>query len=54
MNESIGNKKLYSMGLDGSCIGTLMKLSPEQVKELVEELDELRRKREMIKKEKRK
>ena len=37
-----GNKKLYSMGLDGACIGTLMKLSPEQIKELVEELDTIR------------
>ena len=44
--ESWGNKKLYSMGFDGACIGTLMKLSPEQVKELVEELDKLRKKRE--------
>ena len=43
--ESIGNKKLYSMGFDGACIGTLMKLSPEQVKELVEELDKLRKRR---------
>ena len=49
MMESIGNKVLYSMGLDGSCIGTLMKLSPEQVKELVKELDELREKKMMIK-----
>ncbi len=30
------------MGLDGACIGTLMKLSPEQIKELVEELDTIR------------
>ena len=44
--ESWGNKKLYSMGFDGACIGTLMKLSSEQVKELVEELDKLRKKRE--------
>ena len=44
--ESLGNKKLYSMGLDGACIGTLMKLSAEQVEELVKELNEIRRKRE--------
>ena len=44
--ESIGDNRLYSMGFDGACIGTLMKLSPEQVKELVEELDKLRKKRE--------
>ncbi len=43
--ESIGNKVLYSMGFDGACIGTLMKLSPEQVKKLVEELDKIRNKK---------
>ena len=44
--ESWGNKKLYSMGFDGACIGTLMKLSPEQVEKLVEELNKLRKRRE--------
>ena len=42
MIESIGNKVLYSMGFDGACIGTLMKLSPEQVEKMVKELDKLR------------
>ena len=31
-----GNNKLYNMGLDGACIGTLRKLTPEQVNQLVE------------------
>ncbi len=30
------------MGFDGACIGTLMKLSPKQVEELVEELNKIR------------
>ena len=37
-----GNNKLYKMGLDGACIATLRKLTPAQVKELVEILNELR------------
>ena len=37
-----GNNRLYSMGFDGACIGTLRKLTPEQVKEVVEILNELR------------
>ena len=40
--ESWGNNRLYSMGFDGACIGTLIKLTPEQVKEVVEILNELR------------
>ncbi len=43
--ESIGDNRLYSMGFDGGCIGTLRKLTPEQVKYLVEILDELRNKK---------
>ena len=42
--ENWGNNKLYSMGLDGACIGTLRKLSSEQVKEVVKILDELLKK----------
>ena len=38
------------MGFDGACIGTLRKLTPEQVKEVVEILNELRLK-ENIQKE---
>ena len=41
-----GVNKLYNMGLDGACIGTLRKLSPEKWKELVEIIDELRNKHE--------
>ena len=37
-----GNNKLYNMGFDGACICTLRKLTPEQVKEVVEILNELR------------
>jgi len=37
-----GNNKLYNMGFDGACIGILRKLTPEQVKEVVEILNELR------------
>ena len=37
-----GINELYNMGFDGACIGTLRKLTPEQVKELVEILNELR------------
>ena len=44
-NESIGDNRLYKMGFDGGCIGTLRKLTPEQVKYLVEILDELRNKK---------
>ena len=43
---SIGNDKLYKMGFTGCCIGTLRKLTQEQVKELVEELDKIRNKNE--------
>ena len=42
MMEVIGNDKLYKMGFTGCCIGTLRKLTQEQVKELVEELDKIR------------
>ena len=42
MMEAIGNDKLYKMGFTGCCIGTLRKLTQEQVKELVEELDKIR------------
>ena len=40
--KELGNNKLYSMGFDGACIGTLRKLTPEQVKEMVKILNELR------------
>ena len=40
--EAWGNNKLYKMGFDGACIGTLRKLTSEQVKEMVEILNELR------------
>ena len=43
-----GNNKLYNMGLDGACIGTLRKLTPEQVNQLVEILNELRLKEEKL------
>tara|TARA_Y100000310_G_scaffold212511_1_gene213383 strand:- start:35 stop:202 length:168 start_codon:yes stop_codon:yes gene_type:complete len=43
--ESIGDNRLYKMGFDGGCIGTLRKLTPEQVKYLVEILEELRNKK---------
>ena len=43
-----GNNKLYNMGFDGACIGTLRKLTPEQVKEMVEILNELRLKEEKL------
>ena len=43
-----GNNKLYNMGLDEACIGTLRKLSPEQVNQLVEILNELRLKEEKL------
>ena len=43
--ESIGDNRLYKMGFDGGCIGTLRKLTPEQVKYLVEILNELRNKK---------
>ena len=32
--EGLGNKKLYAMGFDGACIGTLRKLTAEQVDEM--------------------
>ena len=37
-----GVNKLYNMGFDGACIGTLRKLTPEQVKQLAEILNELK------------
>ena len=40
--EGLGNKKLYAMGFDGACIGTLRKLTAEQVDEMVKILNELR------------
>ena len=40
--EGLGNKKLYAMGFDGACIGTLRKLTAEQVDEVVKILNELR------------
>ena len=43
-----GNNKLYNMGFDGACIGTLRKLTPEQVNQLVEILNELRLKEEKL------
>ena len=42
--EGLGNKKLYAMGFDGACIGTLRKLTAEQVNEMVKILTELRNK----------
>ena len=36
------------MGFDGACIGTLRKLTPEQVNQLVEILNELRLKEEKL------
>ena len=42
--QGLGNKKLYGMGFDGACIGTLRKLNAEQVNEVVEILNELRNK----------
>ena len=42
--ESWGNNKLYAMGFDGACIGTLRKLNAKQVNEVVEILNELRNK----------
>ena len=43
-----GNNKLYNMGFDEACIGTLRKLTPEQVNQLVEILNELRLKEEKL------
>ena len=43
-----GNNKLYNMGLDGACIDILRKLTPEQVNQLVEILNELRMKEEKL------
>ena len=43
-----GNNKLYNMGFDGACICTLRKLTPEQVNQLVEILNELRLKEEKL------
>ena len=43
-----GNNKLYNMGFDGACIDTLRKLTPEQVNQLVEILNELRLKEEKL------
>ena len=43
-----GNNKLYNMGLDGACIDILRKLTPEQVNQLVEILNELRLKEEKL------
>ena len=40
-----GINELYNMGFDGTCIGTMRKLTPEQVKRLVEILDELRKRK---------
>ena len=40
-----GINELYNMGFDGACIGTMRKLTPEQVKRLVEILDELRKRK---------
>ena len=40
-----GINELYNMGFDGECIGTMRKLTPEQVKRLVEILDELRKRK---------
>ena len=45
---ALGNNKLYSMGFDGACICTLRKLTPEQVNQLVEILNELRLKEEKL------
>ena len=40
-----GINELYNMGFDGACIVTMRKLTPEQVKRLVEILDELRKRK---------
>ena len=40
-----GINELYNMGFDGACIGTMRKLTPVQVKRLVEILDELRKRK---------
>jgi len=42
--KAIGDNRLYKMGFDGAGIGTLRKLTPEQVKYLVEILEEFRTK----------
>jgi hypothetical protein len=47
--QGLGNKKLYGMGFDGACIGTLRKLTAEQVNEMVEILTELRNKEKVNK-----
>ena len=40
--RAIGDNRLYKMGFDGAAIGTLRKLTKEQVQQLVEILEELR------------
>lgn len=42
---AIGNNELYNMGFDGAGIAALRSLTPEQVKRLIEILEEFRSKK---------
>ena len=44
MEAGIGHGELYKMGFDGGGIGLLRKLTPEQVKRLIEILEEFQQK----------
>jgi len=44
MIKAIGHDELYKMGFDGAHIGLLRKLTPEQVKRLLEILEEFQTK----------
>ena len=44
MEAGIGHSELYKMGFDGAGIGLLRKLTPEQVKRLIEILEEFQQK----------
>jgi|TARA_B100001964_G_scaffold79606_1_gene89915 hypothetical protein len=43
-DQGIGHGELYKMGFDGAHIGLLRKLTPEQVKRLMEILEEFQTK----------
>ncbi len=40
MSAGIGHNELYKMGFDGAAIGLLRTLSPEQIKRLIEILND--------------
>ena len=48
MEAGIGHSELYKMGFDGAGIGLLRKLTPEQVKRLIEILEEFQQKSQII------